>query len=192
MLRRSALLLSIVLGALGCRERPWHGITMDPMAPAPPLTVAGSAEDPVTQVALGAFRGDVVLLYFGYTHCPDVCPTTLADWARAKRALGADTAGVRWVFISVDPTRDTPATARAYATQFDPAFVGTAVSDGELAPLLKDWGIAAYPEGDPRTPDYTVAHPAHTFVVDADGRFHLMIPPGVRGDQIAEDLRRLR
>lgn len=165
---------------------------MDPMAPAPPLTVAGSGEDPVTQVALGAFRGDVVLLYFGYTHCPDVCPTTLADWARAKRALGADTAGVRWVFVSVDPTRDTPATARTYATQFDPAFIGTAVSDGELAPLLKDWGIAAYPEGDPRTPDYTVAHPAHTFVVDAAGRLHLMIPPGVRGEQIAEDLRRLR
>lgn len=192
MLRQSLLLVSLALGAVACRERPWHGITMDPAMPAPALTVAGSADDPVTQVSLAAFHGDVVLLYFGYTHCPDVCPTTLADWARAKRALGADTLGVRWVFLSVDPTRDTPVAARAYAAQFDPTFRGSAVSEAELAPVLKDWAIAAYPEGDPRTPDYTVAHPAHTFVVDAEGRLRLMIPPGVRGEQIAEDLRRLR
>ena len=115
-----------------------------------------------------------------------------ADWARAKRALGADTAGIRWVFVSVDPTRDTPGNAHRYATQFDPAFDGTAVSEAELAPMLKDWGIAAYPEGDPRSPDYTVAHPAHSFVVDRTGRLRLMIPPGVRGEQIADDLRRLR
>jgi cytochrome oxidase Cu insertion factor (SCO1/SenC/PrrC family) len=58
--------------------------------------------------------------------------------------------------------------------------------------MLKDWGIAAYPEGDPRSLDYTVAHPAHSFVVDGTGRLRLMIPPGVRGEQIADDLRRLR
>lgn len=185
-----SLLLS--LGAVACRERAWHGITMEPASPAPSLTVAGAAEDSTTRFVLANEVGRVVLLYFGYTHCPDVCPTTLADWARAKRALGADTAGVRWVFISVDPTRDTPTVARAYAAQFDRAFIGTAVSEAELAPMLKDWAIAAYPEGDPRTADYTVAHPAHTFVVDAAGRLRLMIPPGVKGEQIADDLRRLR
>lgn len=165
---------------------------MDPASPAPPLVIAGAEGAPSTRFGLTEHAGRVVLVYFGYTHCPDVCPTTLADWARAKRALGADSTGVRWVFISVDPTRDSPADARAYAAQFDPAFIGTALSEAELAPMLKDWGIAAYPEGDPRTADYTVAHPAHTFVVDANGRLRLMIPPGVRGEQIAEDLRRLR
>ncbi|MFM8302652.1 MAG: SCO family protein, partial [Gemmatimonadota bacterium] len=163
-----------------------------PAAPAPALVLAGAADLPGTRIRLDSLRGEVVVLYFGYTHCPDVCPTTLADWARAKRALGADTTGIRWIFVSVDPTRDSPAEAHGYARQFDPAFMGTAPTDAELALLLKDWAIAAYPEGDPRTLDYTVAHPAHTFVVDADGRFRLMIPPGVRADDIADDLRRLR
>jgi protein SCO1/2 len=150
------------------------------------------AAEPASRFTLASARGSTVLVYFGYTHCPDVCPTTLADWARARRALGADTLTVRWVFVSVDPTRDTPADAAAYARQFHPSFEGTALTDAELAPVLRDWSIAAYPEGDPRTPDYTVAHPAHSFVVDAEGRLRLMIPPGVRGDSIAEDLRRLR
>jgi len=189
---RLAPLLSIALGLAACVDRPWHGIVLDPATPAPPLVAAGTAEAPASRFTLASARGSRVLVYFGYTHCPDVCPTTLADWARARRALGADTLGVRWVFVSVDPTRDTPADAAAYARQFHPSFEGTALTDAELAPVLRDWSIAAYPEGDPRTPDYTVAHPAHSFVVDAEGRLRLMIPPGVPGDSIAEDLRRLR
>lgn len=190
---RSALaLLSLLAPLVACAERPWHGISLDPASAAPPLTVAGALGAPETRFALADAQGSVVMLYFGYTHCPDVCPTTLSDWVRAKRALGADTAGVRYVFVSVDPSRDTPELSRAYAQQFDRSFVGVAPSETELATLLRDWGIAAYPEGDPRGRDYTVAHPAHTFVVDRDGRLRLMIPPGVRGEDMAEDLRRLR
>lgn len=194
MHRRSLFLLaSIATFALtGCSEKPWHGIALDPASAAPPLTVAGALGLPATRLVLADLKGSVVLLYFGYTHCPDVCPTTLSDWAGAKRALGADTAGVRYVFVSVDPQRDTPELAGAYAKQFDASFVGTAPSETELTMLLRDWGIAAYPEGDPRNNDYSVAHPAHTFVVDAEGRLRLMIPPGVRGEDLAEDVRRLR
>lgn len=184
------LLLAFTAGTLAaCAERPWHGIVLDPPSAAPPLAMSRADSG---QFRLAEATGDVVLLYFGYTHCPDVCPTTMADWARAKRALGADTTGVRFIFLSVDPGRDTPAEALAYARQFDPAFAGYGVNDFELARILRDWGIAAYPEGDPRTRDYTVAHPAHTYVVDDRGRLRLMIPPGVRGEQIAEDVRRLR
>jgi protein SCO1 len=184
----AAALLSASLAA-ACVERPWHGISLDPPSAAPPLEMSRADGAHVT---LAEAKGDVVLLYFGYTHCPDVCPTTMADWARAKRALGADTTGVRFIFLSVDPGRDTPESARAYATQFDPAFAGYGVNDFELARLVRDWGIAVYPEGDPRTPDYTVAHPAHTYVVDRQSRLRLMIPPGVRGEELAEDIRRLR
>ena len=191
-MRPLVVITVLVLSIFGCAERPWHGIVRSPADRAPALVLAGATDLPGTRIRLDSLRGEVVVLYFGYTHCPDVCPTTLADWARAKRALGADTTGIRWIFVSVDPTRDSPAEARGYARQFDPAFMGTAPTDAELALLLKDWAIAAYPEGDPRTLDYTVAHPAHTFVVDADGRFRLMIPPGVRADDIADDLRRLR
>ena len=123
------------LSIVGCAERPWHGIVRSPADPAPALVLAGAADRPVTRLRLDSLRGEVVVLYFGYTHCPDVCPTTLADWARAKRALGADTTGIRWIFVSVDPTRDSPAEAHGYARQFDPAFMGTAPTDAELALL---------------------------------------------------------
>ncbi len=183
------LAVAMTLTVAACAERPWHGIVLDPASPAPPLVTRRADGSALT---LASAKGSAVVLYFGYTHCPDVCPTTMADWTRAKRALGGDTTGLRFVFVSVDPGRDTPASAQAYARQFEPAFTGTAVTDAELAMIVRDWGIAAYPEGDPRTRDYTVAHPAHTFVVDAEGRLRLMIPPGVKGEQIAEDLRRLR
>ena len=194
MIRRSVVLLSscILLALTACRERPWHGIVLDPASAAPPISIVGTLADPSTRFELAAAKGSVVLLYFGYTHCPDVCPTVLSTWARAKRALGGDSAGVRFVFVSVDPQRDTPALAVAYARQFDKAFVGTAPTETELKRFVRDWGIAAYAESDPRTNDYTVAHPAHTYVVDADGRLRLMIPAGVTSDDLAEDIRRLR
>lgn len=187
--RRLLSLLPVVALAWACAERPWHGIVLDPPSAAPPLAMTRADGSRAT---LAEAKGDVVLLFFGYTHCPDVCPTTLADWARAKRALGADTSGVRYYFLSVDPARDTPQRSQSYAGQFDAAFTGFGVTDAELARVLRDWGIAAYPEGDPRARDYTVAHPAHTYVVDRQGRLRLMIPPGVRGEELAEDLRRLR
>lgn len=194
MLRRSALLLAsgLTLALVACRERPWHGILLDPASAAPPIAIAGVTGDPSTRFDLAADKGSVVLLYFGYTHCPDVCPTVLATWARAKRALGADTAGVRFVFVSVDPQRDTPELSAAYARQFDKGFAGTSPTEPELGRFVRDWGIAAYPEGDPRTNDYAVAHPAHTYVVDAQGRLRLMIPAGVTSEDLAEDIRRLR
>ena len=78
-----------------------------------------------------------VLLYFGYTHCPDVCPATLADWARAKKALGSGAERVRFVFVSVDPDRDTPQLTRAYARQFDAAFVGLSPTAAQVDSLYR-------------------------------------------------------
>ncbi len=194
MVRRSVVLLTsyVTLALTACAERPWHGIVLDPASAAPPIALAGAAADPTTRFDLASANGSVVLLYFGYTHCPDVCPTVLSTWARAKRTLGADTTGVRFVFVSVDPQRDTPDLSSAYAKQFDKSFMGTSPTEDELKRFVRDWGMAAYPEGDPRTNDYTVAHPAQTFVVDAEGRLRLMVPAGVTSDDLADDIRRLR
>lgn len=181
-------LLAAALALLAACAEPMRGVRIQDPDPAPPLTFTtfdGSQFD------LAAEKGRVVLLYFGYTHCPDVCPTTMGDWARAKRALGDKADRVRFVFVSMDPDRDTPELAQAYARQFDPGFIGWTGSNDDIEALKRTWKIAAYPEGDTRERDYTVAHPAHTFVVDRRGRLSLLYEPGVSGEELAQDIRRL-
>jgi protein SCO1/2 len=178
-------LAALVLSSCG---EPLRGIVFEDPEPAAPLRLVdarGAAFD------LAAARDSIVLLYFGYTHCPDVCPTTLSDWARARRALGADAGRVKFVFVSVDPNRDTPEGAYRYARQFDSTFIGVTGTEAEIEALKTAWRIAAYPEGDPRTRDYTVAHPAHTYLVDRRGRLRVLYEPGVRGEELAKDLRKL-
>lgn len=172
---------------VGCSE-PQRGVRIQDPEPAAPLAFTMSDG---TRFDLAAERGKVVLIYFGYTHCPDVCPTTMADWARARRALGDRAERLRFVFVSMDPDRDTPELAQQYARQFDPSFLGWTGTTEEIEALKRAWGIAAYPEGDTRERDYTVAHPAHTFVVDRQGRLRVLYEPGVSGEALAEDLRRL-
>ncbi len=183
----SVLSLLSVLSVAACGE-PMRGVEISDAEAAPPLVFTAFNG---TRFDLASQQKKVVLVYFGYTHCPDVCPTTLSDWARARRALGEDAAQVAWVFVSMDPDRDTPELAFTYAQQFDPAFLGVTGTTAELEALKQAWGIAAYPEGDTREQNYTVAHPAYTFVVDRDGRLRFLYEPGVSGEDLAKDLRRL-
>ena len=185
-MKKLAIIACLVLA--GCSGQLERGVVIEDAEPAPALSFTAADGQ---RFDLAAEKGNVVLVYFGYTHCPDVCPTTLSDWARAKRALGADTTRLRFVFISMDPDRDTPTLTQAYAKQFDPSFVGVTGTDAELDALKKRWSIAAYPEGDPRSGIYTVAHPAHTFVMDRQGRLRILFEPGVRGEELAKDLRKL-
>jgi protein SCO1/2 len=186
---RFAQLCVLVTGvALAACGEPMRGIEFRDAEPAAPLVF--TAYDG-TRFDLAAEQGKIVLVYFGYTHCPDVCPTTMSHWARAKRALGEKADGVRWVFVSMDPDRDTPELALRYARQFDPAFLGVTGTTAELEALKRAWGIAAYPEGDTRENNYTVAHPAHTFLVDRDGKLRYLYEPGVSGEDLAKDLRQL-
>jgi protein SCO1 len=100
----SRLVPLLIVAVTACGE-PMRGVEIQDPDPAPPLVF--TAFDG-TSVDLAAEQGKVVLVYFGYTHCPDVCPTTMSDWARAKRALGDRADRVRWIFVSMDPERDTP------------------------------------------------------------------------------------
>ena len=185
-MRRPLLTAALVLLA-SCGE-PVRGVVFEDPLPAANFSLAqwgGGTFD------LSAEKGKVVAIYFGYTHCPDVCPTTMGDWARARRALGSRADRVRWVFISVDPARDTPELAAVYARQFDSTFVGLSGTVEEIEAIKKSWGIAAYPEGDVRGNAYAVAHPAATFIVDRQGRVRMLIEPGVPGEELARSLRRL-
>lgn len=136
-------------------------------------------------------RGKVVLLFFGYTHCPDICPTTLADWARVRAALGADADKARFVFVSVDPDRDTPAISHAYAAQFDSSFIGLTADDATIAGLRTGLGIVAQMEPADSSGVYGVAHSAQVFLVDSKGRLRILYPFGSTASDMLGDIQRL-
>lgn len=140
---------------------------------------------------LAAERGKAVLVFFGYTHCPDVCPTTLADFARARRILGVKSDRMRFVFVSVDPERDTPAATESYAWQFDSTFVGLAPTVAELDTIKSAWGFAVTKEEMPGMAGYGVSHPAGLFFIDRSGNVRFVFAPGTKGEALAADLKRL-
>jgi len=128
------------------------------------------------------FRGKAVVLFFGFTHCPDVCPTTLADIAGAVKSLGPDAERVQVLMVSVDPERDTPESLAKYVTAFDPRFLGLR---GDLAATKK---VAAefkiHFEKAKAGESYTVNHSVQSYVIDPQGRLRLL----VRHDRITSDL----
>ncbi|MBL8432366.1 MAG: SCO family protein [Dechloromonas sp.] len=143
-------------------------------------------------VALGDFRGKVVLLYFGYTYCPDICPTSLAATAEALKQLNPDElARVAVILVSVDPKRDTPARLKEYAEFFHPAIVGVTGTPEELAAVAKRYGVF-YAEQKVATAGdgYVVDHSADTYVVAADGKLVGRIAHATPPDQVAAIIRK--
>ncbi len=130
------------------------------------------------------FRGKAVVLFFGFTHCPDVCPTTLADAAQAMRKLGPEADRVQVLFVTVDPERDTSKVLAAYVTAFDPRFLGLSGDLEATRRAAKEFKV--YFEKRPgKTPeDYSIDHSAQSYVIDPQGRLRLF----VRNDRLAEDL----
>jgi protein SCO1/2 len=190
--RRALLLLALLAAAVtaaACEKKtPQHGMTIPDSRSAPALVLhdsRGQAFD------LAAERGRTVLLYFGYTHCPDVCPATLADFARARRMLGTSAGRLRFVFVSVDPERDTPALAQSYAWQFDSTFTGLAPTAAELDTIKAAWGFAVSKEEMPGMAGYGVTHPAGVFVIDRDGKVRFVFAPGTKSEELASDLKLL-
>lgn len=139
--------------------------------------------------SLADFKGKAVAMFFGYTHCPDVCPTTLSDMANALKALGPDGQRVQVLFVTVDPKRDTPELLKGYVPAFNPTFLGLYGDAAATAKVTKDFKIYAA-ERPGKTPEsYTVDHSAQTLVFDAKGKLRLMLAWGTPGDKIASDLR---
>ena len=138
---------------------------------------------------LADFNGKLVVLIFGYTHCPDVCPTSLADMAKAMKQLGSDAPRVQVLFVSVDPKRDTPELLRQYVAAFDPRFVGLTGDADALARLVKDYRLFAEVRESPNPAEYVVSHSGQMFVLDRDGKPRLMFPPGMPAADMAADLK---
>jgi len=135
------------------------------------------------------FRGKVVVVFFGFTHCPDVCPTTLADIARALKTLGPDADRVQAIFISVDPERDTPADLERYVKAFDPNFIALRGDLPATQRVAKDFKI--YFEKRKQGDSYTVDHSSQSYVIDAQGRLRLLVRPDRLAADLGDDLRTL-
>jgi protein SCO1/2 len=137
-------------------------------------------------------RGRVVLLFFGYTLCPDVCPATLVELVQLRARLGEDAGRVRIVFVTVDPERDTPARLREYAQAFGGAFTALTGSPGALADVRRAYGVGAERRSVPGTgAGYLVDHSAMVYVVDPAGRLRLLFPFGTLPDDMEHDVRLL-
>ena len=140
---------------------------------------------------LADYRGKVVALFFGYTQCPDVCPTTLSDLAQVKKKLGADGDRLQVLFVTVDPARDTRELLAQYVPGFDPSFVGLYGSEEEIASTAKEFKVF-YQKVPGKSPtSYTIDHTAGTFVFDKEGRLRLFLKHGGAIDPIVADLKKL-
>jgi protein SCO1/2 len=141
--------------------------------------------------SLADFRGKAVALFFGYTHCPDVCPTTLADFAAALQQLGREATRVQVIFVTLDPQRDTPAVLKQFVPAFNPTFLGMSTDPESLKRLAKEFKVVYQKTSVKGPSDYLMDHSAGTYVYDPQGRLRLFVPYGSGPDVIAHDLRLL-
>lgn len=171
----------------------FHGTPYNPPAPAPAFTLTAHTG---VEVSLADYRGDPVLLFFGFTHCPDVCPMTLSRLSRILGDLGEEAVDVRVLLVTVDPERDTPAVLAEYVKQFGPRVTGLTGDSGALRRIREEYGVYAAPR--PATPG---THPAgspsemaHTdaiFGIDREGRIRVLMHPDAPEEQLRDDIRAL-
>lgn len=191
MIRSFLVILALFAASVGnaSTSAALKGGVFDPPRAAPDFTLPSSHGG---QFTLASQRGKVVVLEFGFTHCLDVCPVSLAALTQARQKLGAAAADVQVVFITVDPARDTPARLRTYLAPFDPSFVGVTGSQAQIDALLKSYGISATkrPVEGSKT-EYGMNHSSYLYFIDRQGRQRSMMPFGRPADDMAHDLKLL-
>ncbi|MCS7088777.1 MAG: SCO family protein [Thermoflexales bacterium] len=161
---------------------------VDPPRLMPDFTLTSDAGTPLR---LSDLRGRFVVMFFGYTHCPDVCPLSLYEMRRVKQALGEDAAKVQFVFVSVDGKRDTPERLRAYVRSFDSAFIGLTGPEQEVRLIALEYG-ARFRANPPNADGfYTVDHSADTYVIDPQGYWRMMWGLNAKTEDVVKALRAL-
>lgn len=143
------------------------------------------------QRSLADYRGKLVTVFFGFTQCPDVCPTTLADMAEVRKLLGKQANEVQVFFVTLDPERDSAAVLSQYVPGFDPAFVGLRGDAAQTAAVAREFKVFFQKVAGPTASSYSIDHTAGTYVFDREGRVRLFIRHGTPPADIAADLKRL-
>ena len=144
-----------------------------------------------TPRTLADYRGKVVMLFFGYTNCPDACPTTLAKMAQAVEQLGSEGQRVQGLFVTVDPARDTPGVLARYVPYFNPTFVGLSADPARIAGTAKDFKVFYEAQKPDVKGFYTVDHASGIFVFDSRGHLRIFMGPNIWVDAMVHDLRLL-
>jgi len=190
-LARLALLMALVLACLGlaaCQHQDdaaWRLVQVTGHMPDLDFHLTDDQGKPVSGKD---YRGKVVLLYFGYTHCPDVCPLTLAQLHVVMQRLGPLADNVRILFVSVDPARDTPDVMHAYVNAFDPRAIGLTGSPSDIEALSKRYRSAFTREPDKGDGNYEVSHSSAIYVFDQEGKARLLSTPNNPQSDMVHDL----
>jgi protein SCO1/2 len=169
------------------QTEPFRGTLYDPALPAPEIELA---RDNGSSFRLSEMQGNVVLVFFGFTSCPDVCPTTLSELRKVNEELGGAADQVKVIFVTVDPERDTPEKIQKYVSIFNPSFVGLSGSIEELEPVWRGYGV--YREVDEvvsSASGYLVTHTARVYLIDQDGNLRLSYGYGTPTEDIIHDLK---
>lgn len=182
--------LALLLVLVGCRVQPtWHGMVLEPAYPAPELALSDAQGRPFR---LADHKGEVVLLYFGFASCPDLCPTTLAQLSQVRRALGREGERMQVALITVDPERDTPEILGQYTKVFHPSFLGLSGPRPAIEQAMRDYGVTAVRREMPGSAlGYTIDHSTFIYVIDRAGRWRQLFSYGSAPEDIAKDVRAL-
>ncbi len=180
------LVALVVVPRLVDEPHEFAGTLLNNPEQAPEFTLIGDGGE---TVSLESYRGKVVLMYFGYTFCPDICPASLAELADAMELLGDRADDVQVVMVSVDPARDTPDVLAEYMDYFDPRFVGLTGTDAEIAGVANSYGVFYEAQEGTAATGYLVDHLASVIVIDGDGRWVEILSYGTSSEQIAGDVR---
>ncbi|HZF17634.1 MAG TPA: SCO family protein [Steroidobacteraceae bacterium] len=179
-----ALALVLLLGDAAADAPALKAGVFTPARPAPDFTLLGSDG---SELKLSRYRGKVVVVAFGFTSCPDVCPVTLATLAQARRKLGSEAGELQVLYITVDPDRDDAARMHSYLARFDATFLGGTGAADRLAAVREEYGITATKRqaGD----SYLMAHSSFTYLIDRAGKLRALMPYGHTADDYVHDLR---
>jgi protein SCO1/2 len=187
------IVVAAVVGIWGetfSRAYTFRGSLIDPPTPAPNFTLNDQHGQPFR---LSDQRGKLVLIFFGYTNCPDVCPITLAQFKQIRTQLDNQAEKVRFVFVTIDPQRDTPERMNLYLGAIDPNIVGLTGSQADLEPAWRDYGV--YRQNQPLASGDdnldAIEHSASMYLVDAQGNLRLTYPSGLTNDDLLQDIRYL-
>lgn len=157
----------------------------EPPRAAPEIALPASNGKPFK---LSSLRGKVVVLEFGYTHCPYICPVSLASLAQARSLLGAAASDVQVLFVTVDPERDSPSHMAGYLAKFDKSFIGVGGTRAQIAGVLRDYGISVNKQPVEGKAEYQLGHSSYLYFVDRQGMLRALMPFGRPAADIAHDL----